>query len=410
MLVNCLLFTLAHSLYYDSILIVYSNDTSSELLSEFGDFDQKVHVESTWDFKLNEVRLIVDLTENSLYFDKLESISNFFHSKYLTLSSNCKNCFSQNRYLAFPTKNSESEIISQLIRFLGWKSYSLISDSSLESIELTTLIQNSLNISSPLSILEIGFDDEYYYRMIKKLIKSSGFQNFFISGSKEFLQNFQKCLILAKGNKTEFEFLFASSTLPSVFLENSLILSLKETNSSTSEANLKFVYLTNLIKNFFKNSEESFFNSCEDNNCGNQFVLLRVKELIKEKVALISDKIIIIDSNFANKSEDNRTTKILLFIADGTKEGDPQIAPVDTSYYKGALHKIEKVNEKEELKGFKYETLTTNCGNKGDDYNFTYNCLKNILSRGPTAYLTNLFTKGAFFNVMSLRKLNALGC
>ena len=407
MFASYLLFVIAECFNFDYVLIVYSNDTSPELFSEFKKFNLKVHVESDLDLKINEVRLIVDLTENSLYFEKLESISIFFHSKYLTLSNNCINCFSKNRYLALPSKHSESIIIRELIKFLGWKSYSLISDSSLESIELTMLIHKSLNISSSFSILNSELDDDYYNSMIKRLIKSSGIQNFFIIGSAEFLKNFQNLLILNKANKSEFEFLFSSSSSASVYLENSLILSLKDSNFSTNYANTKFLYLSYLINNFFKNSEINFFKSCENHNCGNQFELLRVKDSIKEKIAEISDKITIIDSKYSDNRQDKGTSQILIFIANGTNEGDSKIFPVDTSYYKGALYKIEKVNENEELKGFKYETLTTSCGNVGDDYNFTNNCLKNMMSRKPTAYLTNLYTFGAFFNVISLREMNA---
>ena len=132
MLLNCLLFALAQSFNTDYVLIIYSNETSLELLNEFSEYDRKLHIECDWDSKINDVRLLVDITENALYFDKLESASIFFHSKYLTLSSDCNHCFSQNRYLANPSKKSESAIISNLVSFLGWNSVSLISDDSSE--------------------------------------------------------------------------------------------------------------------------------------------------------------------------------------------------------------------------------------------------------------------------------------
>ena len=137
---------MARSFDHDYVLIVYSNDTSPELFKEFIEYDRKVDVESIWDFKINDVRLIVDITEKSLCFDEIESVSKSFHLKYLTLSSNCNHCFSDNRYLALPSKLSESTIISKLIGFLGWNSFSLISDSSSDSIELVMLIHKSINI------------------------------------------------------------------------------------------------------------------------------------------------------------------------------------------------------------------------------------------------------------------------
>ena len=186
--------------------------------------------------------------------------------------------------------------------------------------------------------------------MIKRLVKSSGYQNFFISGSKKFLQNFQNFLISNKANKTEFYFLFPLSSSSSVFLDNSLVLSLKETNSSTSEANSKFLYLSYLIKSFFKSSELNFFKSCENNNCANQFELLVVKESLKVKIAFISNEITIIDSKYFTRTQENQITKVLLFIANGTEESTSQRFTVDTTCYNGALYKIDKVNAMKSLK------------------------------------------------------------
>ena len=368
-------------------------------------FENMINIENFEYSSSFTFKIIIDITQNAQSLYQLDLISEYFDINYLTLTNNCNTCISKRKFFAAPSIHDDAKKISQLVKFIEWKSIYIISSADTESLTFSLQVQDFIEFPVSLFTIQLDLSQVLLKKFINRVVKSSGIQNFIVSGSDNFILRFQEAIIATKANKPSFTFIFPSFTSSHIDLENFIVLSQKHTINSISPAHSQYLYLMYLLNNFLSSSSQNFFSQCELYNCANQFELLKVVNNTKIVIANISDNIKITKNEYFdfNLKPKEKAIEIILFVANGTTEANTDYPAASTLYYEGAKYGINKVNK--DSSGIRYFVYYTDCGNLAFEFNFTYNCLKKYEKTLPVAYLTSLYTPGVLMNIQALRTM-----
>ena len=402
-----------------SVLLTFSSETPHYLLSQFSDYtlQYKITPESHPSdlLKLSEESevLIVDISSHPFYFSFLDSAAELLDTVYLTATPTNELSTSKYRYFAHLSSIYEAESLLNLISFLDWENFTILS--SFKNLDF--ILASYIKLKKPQVQINAFYYDQNLTEsqadfLIKRKIKAEGVSKLLIIDSGKSFKVLEKKLKERKVLREGFQLIVSSKGIYNIEMDGALIVSEPGTENSISESNYSYLRIQFILKQIPTTTNFRVFlkQLCQVIDVC-QYSLINLQSLNHIKVGVISDSVqitekIIYPGNTTILNSKNKN-KIVLSIANGTSELYHQgYNPISSHFYRGAGYAVTRINLNKEIENFELKLFTTDCGNTIYDPNLYLKCFSEILPDMGIAYLSSFSSIVSIGNLITLRSLN----
>lgn len=403
-------------------ILLYSSETSEELILEIG---SKLEIHSS--FNLSQVNLsdleenlqtvmnalLIDITENQDFFPLLDQISQTFATVYLTLTQAEISENSEFRFYLRDTLENIKNRINEVVTYLNWEKFSIFSSTEYFDILLASSVKAEFSSKVDFFLTFVqGISDNSLNTIVKKSIKASGTRKLLIIGQGSDINRFQYFIKERKLEVAGTHFLFCPEGIHSAYLNGSIILSYPGTEQSKNEIHFKLNLLENILQKIDEKNAKNFLAmNCANNICIQDYNIINIQNGKKVIVGTLGKSLnitipIIYPGQTTSKSAFLSSTPIIVSIANGTSE--PNMNITDYSYasvYTGAEYAVLRSNLNNEIPNFHIELTPTDCGNGYYNESLYESCFSKLSQNLGIAYLTSLSSIGTKGNYKTLKYL-----
>jgi hypothetical protein len=277
-LIFCVNF-LSHSL--ESALLVYGPKTPTGLISNFNN-TLSLFLSSNSNYlklpEMNFLSYILDISLDPNLLPILDSISSTLKVPYLTLTKTSDFEYSSQRFSILPPYRLEAKALISLIRFFGWKKFSVLSSSSEENLKIIDMISSSLIDCQMKSIIyEKNITEKSLDMMIKRLIKAANVKNVVVLDQGESLEICLGLLKLRKLDQFGNYFLLGTGNFyPGI--EGSVEIAYEVGNDAISIEQFYITAINYIINKLTTFTFQDFNRICNQGICLQEFFVFNVRD------------------------------------------------------------------------------------------------------------------------------------
>lgn len=356
-------------------------------------------------FKNVPFSCLIDLTYENFFFPLFDSISSDFSTFYITVSRPEEKSFSSLRYYSHNYLKSEADALNQVIKYLNWNEFILVSCNHKDSLEIGQFIytQNEQKVYSFLKYTQnILLSSAVLF--IRKLIKITGVQRLIIIDKSQSCTTFQTALKENNLIKIGKYFIISCSSPSDIIIEGSITVCEQGLEASTSVHDYEFLSINASISQLSKSPH--FHVLSKDYSLLNykNEKIIKVGEIVNSTLSVTSEIHFPGNTTLINALENSI---IPVSISNGTTEtqnyGNYYYM---SNNYQGAIYAAKKINENKEIPKFEIQLFPTNCGIYFFIESYANKCYTPIINNLGIAYLAPLWDTVAEETLLLLRKFN----
>ena len=174
-----------------TLLFIYSDLTPSSLKSLFSPsanfmlLDHTFSINSLKKFNENNVNLIIDLTLDQRFYFKLDLISEYFSTVYLTITEKNDEFESKRRFFVHADLEYEAKNFLDFVKFLDWQDFGVVFSDFSRNFELAEKISDGFNGKLRTVRVSAGIGEKNIRFVVKRMIKTTGIRKMIILADGE---------------------------------------------------------------------------------------------------------------------------------------------------------------------------------------------------------------------------------